>query len=59
MTTAQKREQRFRRDNLSAAHRILSDGKYQPGSLMRIWALRYLELHPPDADRKESNDARA
>jgi hypothetical protein len=59
MTAAQKQLAKFRESNLEAAHRILSDPHYIPGSLMRRWAEMYLQKHgTPEVTTKVSPSQR-
>jgi hypothetical protein len=52
MTASQKRDAKYREQNLQAAHRILADPQYTPGSLMHRWATNYLN-RKPDSIRAE------
>ena len=53
--TIPKMQEKFRRDNLDSARRIMSDPKYQEGSLLKIWARSYLAKAAAEAG-KRAND---
>jgi hypothetical protein len=52
MTATQKKQAYYREQNLQAARRILADPRYEPGSLMRMWARTYLERHAMEVGKK-------
>jgi hypothetical protein len=58
MTTHQKRQEHYRRDNLEAARRILEDPRYVEGSLMKMWATSYLKKHAEELSKERKASKR-
>jgi hypothetical protein len=51
--TIPKMQEKFRQSNLDSARRILQDPKYVEGSLMKMWAVNYLNRHPAESAKRE------
>jgi hypothetical protein len=54
--TIPKMQEKFRRDNLDSARRIIADPQYHLESLMRRWAVDYLRKNAEEVGKRANHE---
>jgi hypothetical protein len=49
----QKQQAKFGQSNLDSARRIIQDPRYKEGSLLKLWAVNYLNRHAAESAKRE------